>query len=148
MMEPADPGDLDTLDTIFESGFADYARSMGQSFSGRRVWLAAALSGGSVWWLADRRGAVVMSRSGTTLTIDSLAFAPAHQRAGLGRRALDAIEAHARHSGATEIALHTAQQFTHLVAFYSKSGYRVVRVGPHPKGRDDRLRVFMMKSLV
>ncbi len=132
------------------AAFADYRRGLGHLSPPDDSWFRIAVAEGTVWWVlkgADRVGVAVLSQAGSTLTIDSLCVATGRQSEGLGRLALEAVEAHARQAGATEIRLHTAQIYTRLVAFYSRAGYRVSHVGPHPKGRDDRFRVFMVKSL-
>ncbi len=149
MLTPATEADVPALDALFSAAFADYAAAMGQTAPvDRTPWIAGALRDGGAFWIGNRIGAVLLSRTGTTIKIESIGIHPDRQGHGNGRKALDAVESHARADGATEIALHTGQQFHRLVAFYSGAGYRVTAVGPHPKGRDDRLRVFMMKSLL
>lgn len=149
MLSLAGPEDLPALVALFDAGFDGYMRGMGRASAwDRSAWMRQAITDGTAFWIGERIGGVVMTRDGSTLKIDSITIDPSVQGRGHGIRALQTIEAHAQATGATEIALHTAQQFTRLVAFYSKAGYRVQAVGPHPKGRDDRLRVFLVKSLV
>jgi len=147
MLTPAHSSDLAALTTLFELSFANYAKHMGRKWPGPYPWLEAALERSEVWWIGDEAGAIVMHQDGTTLKIDQIGIYPEHQGAGIGAKAMEAAEDYARSINCTEITLHTAQIMTHLVAFYSRAGYRVGHVGPHPKGRDDRLRVFMVKSL-
>ena len=148
MLTPAIATDEAQLVALFDAAFASYARGLGRENISRVAWVRGALSEGMAFWCAKPKAAAILERDGTTLGIDALVVDPDAQRTGIGRSALRGIEDHARSIGATEITLHTAQIFTHLVAFYSRAGYRVHAVGPHPKGRDDRLRVFFVKSLV
>lgn len=148
MLSLAKPEDVPALTSLFTRAFTDYAHRMGRAKSGPYDWLGSVVARQEIWWFDDRQAAVILRQEGTTLHIEQIAVAPEHQRKGTGRAILETVEAEARAKGLTEIALYTAQQMTHLVAFYSKYGFCVVGVGPHPRGRDDRLRVFMSKSLV
>jgi len=49
-----------------------------------------------------------------------------HQGRGIGRRLLERAEQWAREHGHREIALDTAEQATHLIALYTRLGYRPV----------------------
>ncbi|MBS1914242.1 MAG: GNAT family N-acetyltransferase [Bacteroidetes bacterium] len=51
---------------------------------------------------------------------------PELQGAGIGTRLLEAVEVMARNEGAEEIALDTAEPAHHLIAYYSRHGYRLV----------------------
>lgn len=148
MLTLAVPEDAAALMSLFSRAFADYAHRMGRAKAGPFDWLAGVVARKQIWWFEERRGAVYLREEGSTLHIEQIAVDPDHQKNGSGRAILEVIEAEARARGLDEIALYTAQQMTHLVAFYSKCGFCVVGVGPHPRGRDDRLRVFMSKSLV
>ena len=148
MLTPIAPEDEEAVLALYNAGFAPYSKGLGRENVSRQNWVAAAVAAQEVFWCEKPSSAVILAIKGSTVVIDALVVDPAKQRSGLGRRALALIEDHARASGATEITLYTAQTFTHLVAFYSAAGYRVTSVGPHPKGRDDRLRVFFVKSLV
>jgi len=57
---------------------------------------------------------------------------PALQRGGIGQRLLLAVEARAAATGATEIALDTAEAATHLVDWYARRGYRFVEHAQWP----------------
>ncbi|MEL6169214.1 MAG: GNAT family N-acetyltransferase [Pseudomonadota bacterium] len=140
--------DFEALAALFTAAFADYIQAMG-NVAGPKDWLRAALDRGDAYWLdaPERVGAVALDRDGSTLVLDELAIDPDHQRGGNGRAALAAIEDHARAEGFQAIRLFTGQQFTHLVAFYSSAGFRVISIGAHPQGHDDRLRVTLVKPL-
>jgi predicted N-acetyltransferase YhbS len=51
---------------------------------------------------------------------------PRLQKQGLGARLMDTVEMRARESNAKEIALDTAEPATHLIAWYSRRGYRFI----------------------
>ncbi|RQO60410.1 GNAT family N-acetyltransferase [Paucibacter sp. KBW04] len=51
---------------------------------------------------------------------------PEQQGQGIGQRLLAAAESWARASGYRELAMDTAEQASHLIAFYNKLGYRQV----------------------
>lgn len=55
-----------------------------------------------------------------------LAVDPAFQRYGLGGRLLDLVEARAAATGASDLALATAEQASDLIAWYARRGYHVV----------------------
>ena len=58
--------------------------------------------------------------------ISQFAVEPAFQRNGIGTALMDRVEGMARADGATELALSTAEAATHLIAYYTKRGYRIV----------------------
>ncbi len=145
----AKPEDEAAVTQVVEAAFVDYAQAMGRPWPGPYPWMASAIADGEVWWLdaPERIGAAMMWRDDDTLYINQIAIEPDQQGKGFGAKALTAIEDKARADGVRQIHLYTAQIFTRLVAFYSREGYRVLRVGPSPSGRDDRLRVFMVKAI-
>lgn len=51
------------------------------------------------------------------------AVAPEHQNLGMGRMLLEKAQAWAREHGFEELAMDTAEQATHLIAYYAKLGY-------------------------
>jgi len=55
-----------------------------------------------------------------------LAVHPGFQCYGLGGQLLDLVEGRARATGATDLALATAEQASDLIAWYTRRGYRVV----------------------
>jgi GNAT superfamily N-acetyltransferase len=48
------------------------------------------------------------------------------QKSGLGAQLIEAVETRARHAGAAEMAVDTAEPATHLVARYARLGYRPI----------------------
>ncbi|AKU91958.1 GNAT family N-acetyltransferase [Vulgatibacter incomptus] len=79
-------------------------------------------------------------------SVKQFAVAPAHQGKGIGNRLLETAESTARISGATELALDTAQRATHLVAYYGRHGYRVIEAVRWPEVNYDSF--VMSKRLV
>ena len=70
---------------------------------------------------------------------------PDLQRHGLGARLMDTVEARARALNAVEIALDTAEPAAHLIAWYSRRGYRFIE---YAQWRGKRYRsVIMSKTL-
>lgn len=55
------------------------------------------------------------------------AVLPSLQKAGLGSRIMDWLEARARELGFSEIALDTSERASHLIRMYEKRGYRFVQ---------------------
>ena len=51
---------------------------------------------------------------------------PSEQGRGIGRRLMEELEARALAAGAAELALDTAEGAAHLIAWYSRRGYRFV----------------------
>lgn len=51
---------------------------------------------------------------------------PDLQGQGIGSRVMDFLESRAKSRGARELALDTAESASHLIAMYSKRGYRLV----------------------
>ena len=131
----AAPGEEAAVIDMLSAAFADYVKAAGRERAGPYTWLRAALEAGQIYWIDDgdtRVGATNLSRNGTTLKIEQIGIHPDAQGLGIGGRALAAIEDHARSEGAFEVTLHAGQMFYRLVAFYSRHGYRVQAVGPHP----------------
>jgi GNAT superfamily N-acetyltransferase len=58
--------------------------------------------------------------------VHQFAVDPEYQGAGIGRTLLLRAEQWAREAGFTELAMDTAEQATHLVALYTRLGYRHV----------------------
>lgn len=151
-LRPVQRQDGPALERLMTACFAEYARRLGRAAPGPYDWLHDRVTEGDVWWCdtADIAGVgtVVLSYAQEAVClIDQLGIDPAHQGQGLGTAAMRAIEAQATQRGCTLMRLFTGQPLTELVAFYSRLGYRVVRVGPSPSGGDKYPRVFMEKQL-
>lgn len=58
--------------------------------------------------------------------VHQFAVEPDQQRLGIGRLLLATAESWARENGFHELAMDTAEQATHLIAFYSRLGYEHV----------------------
>ena len=73
------------------------------------------------------------------------AVEPGLQKLGLGARLMDTVEARARALNAAEIALDTAEPAAHLIAWYSRRGYRFIE---YAQWRGKKYRsVIMSKTL-
>lgn len=75
-------------------------------------------------------GHVQMIGNATTATweLKSVAVTDAQRGHGLGRRLVEAGLAHARHRGATRVVLSTATADAHLLRFYQRMGFRMLRI--------------------
>jgi len=60
--------------------------------------------------------------------VHQFGVAPAAQRSGLGSKLMRLCEARAGETGASEIALDTAEGAAHLVSWYERLGYRPVAI--------------------
>jgi GNAT superfamily N-acetyltransferase len=58
--------------------------------------------------------------------VSQFAVEPGFQGRGIGGRLLDHAEARARHLGAAQVALDTAEGAAHLIRLYAARGYRHV----------------------
>jgi len=65
------------------------------------------------------------TRSGVAAA-HQFAVDPGQQGAGIGRMLLQRVEEWATEHGFTELAMDTAEQASHLIAFYTRLGYRHV----------------------
>lgn len=63
-----------------------------------------------------------------TWELKSLAVVEAHRARGLGRRLVEAGLAHARDHGASRVLLATGAADTHLLRFYQRIGFRMLRI--------------------
>lgn len=70
---------------------------------------------------------------------------PKQRGRGLGRRILEALEAHAREAGARRVYLETGCRQPEALGMYERAGY--TRIGPFGSYGADPLSVFMVKEL-
>ncbi len=82
---------------------------------GTATWYAPGIIDACDWY--RRPGVAVFGQFGVR---------PSHQRRGIGRRLVAEIERRAIISGATELALDTAEPAGHLIDYYARLGFRVV----------------------
>ncbi|ATB40110.1 GNAT family N-acetyltransferase [Cystobacter fuscus] len=75
-----------------------------------------------------------------------IAVHPSWQSRGVGRRLVEALEAHARELGFVRLRAGTRKRLPDNQAFYERLGYRVVALEPYPPGIDDHT-VWMEKDL-
>jgi len=107
------------------------------------------LSNGGVIFIAERDGEAVgccslMAMPDGGFEVGKMAVAADAQGLGLGRRLLDACEAHARAAGAPRLYLETNSAQTHAIALYRRFGFIDLSAQPTPYARCN---VWMEKRL-
>lgn len=78
-----------------------------------------------------------------SLSIENIAVAPAHQKAGIGRRLMAFAEQEARRQGCDSVTLYTNEKMVENIALYTRLGY----VETERRTVGDHRRVFMRKDL-
>ncbi len=73
-----------------------------------------------------------------------LSVAPAHQKKGLSRALIEAIEGHARAHGCTALEIDVVNVREELPAFYELMGFRVTGTSPFMKGHTLKQPVHMI----
>ncbi len=142
------PEDQAALERLIETAFVGDERAIGHNAPSPCPLLPAAIAQGRVLWIDGTKGCAVIDRDGDALKIERIAIDPAHQRQGLGRRAMQALEELALKTGFAQVTLSTTQVRTGLVAFFSSLGYRVTDVRPCQNGNDPIPRIHMHKPLI
>ena len=107
------------------------------------------LSNGGVIFIAERDGEAVgccslMAMPDGGFEVGKMAVAADAQGLGLGRRLLDACEAHARAARAPRMYLETNSAQTHAIALYRRFGFIDLSAQPTPYARCN---VWMEKRL-
>ena len=107
------------------------------------------LSRGGVIFIAERDGEAVgccslMAMPDGGFEVGKMAAATNAQGLGLGRRLLEACEAHARAAGAPRLYLETNASQTHAIALYNRFGFVDLPPQPTPYARCN---VWMEKRL-
>ena len=107
------------------------------------------LSKGGVIFIAERDGEAIgccslMAMADGGFEVGKMAVAANAQGLGLGRRLLDACEAHARAAGAPRLYLETNSAQTHAIALYRRFGFVDLPAQPTPYARCN---VWMEKRL-
>ncbi len=151
VFEPAQPVETAAVEDLCRAAFAPYVARLGRQipddgYSG----LPQAMAEGRVW-VARRGGqlvgAVVRSEVGDAWKLEDVVVSPAVQRGGIGSRMLARTETLAREQGVRRLSLDTAKMMTHLIHWYTRNGFEIVREGLPEHGRDAYPRVFMEKVL-
>jgi len=107
------------------------------------------LSKGGVIFIAERDGEAVgccslMAMADGGFEVGKMAATANAQGLGLGRRLLEACEAHARAAGAPRLYLETNSSQTHAIALYNRFGFVDLPPQPTPYARCN---VWMEKRL-
>ena len=95
--------------------FVAVTEDLGPRILGTIVYHDAQLTGGCPWYERPE-----------VCSLHQFAVLPEYQSFGLGAALLDRVEQQARDDGAEEIALDTAEQAEHLIAYYKRRAYRHV----------------------
>jgi len=139
------------VEHVLRGAFTPQVRAYGRELGpDAHAWIPEAIEAGRIYVARDGAavaGVVVTTRRESELVIDQLAVDPGRQRAGIGSWLLARIEETARSTGLPALSLYTGEMFPHLVRFYERHGFRIVRRGPPPHGKDSHTRVFMEKRL-
>ena len=102
-------------------------------------------------WIAELDGEAVGTVSGMPddgrFYIRSMAIRPSAQRAGIGQKLLDALEAEARDRGFEKLYLYTTHVLPGAKRLYEKNGFYVLRETP-PEEWHDMGGLEMEKNLV
>lgn len=148
----AEPGDAEVIHGLLAEAFAPFrSRYTDAAFAATVVAADAVrerMTEGPVWVAQlDGRtaGTVSAVRDEAGCYVRGMAVAPAGQGRGLGRLLLDAVEGHARATGASRLWLWTAPFLEAAVALYMRTGFRLTDREPDLHGT--RL-VEMEKALV
>jgi GNAT superfamily N-acetyltransferase len=149
--EPAVQADEVPAERVMRAAFTPMVHAYGRELApDAHAWFPAAIEAGRIYVARDGEaivGLVVTTRREAELVIDQIAVDPSRQRAGIGAWLLDRVDEMARRTGMRMLSLYTGEMFTHLVPFYEQHGFRIVRRGPPPHGKDAHTRVFMEKRL-
>ena len=60
------------------------------------------------------------------------AVRPTHQRRGIGSHLIEMVECRAREKGVGELALNTSEHASHLIAMYTRKGFRFIEYAQWP----------------
>ena len=139
------------IDRLMRDAFTPYVKKLSHGpIAGPYPWLEAAIGHGDVYVGLDRAevvGVVATSRRGDELVIVQLGVDPSRQGAGIGSWLLDQIEQTARGDQVKTLSLQTAEMMSDLLRLYHRHGFLVTRKAHPTHGRDNHLRVHMMKRL-
>lgn len=154
MLRPANSDEFLWIANLIHDAFAGYSARLDKERARRpkssQDWVKDAVDSGSVHvFEADGQplGVVILSEKDGAAHINQIAIAPEFQGLGHGGALLQAAENHAAAQGHTMMRLHTAQPMTELVSFYSRAGYRIVKLAPRCQDPDGIDRVYFEKPL-
>ncbi len=139
------------IDRLMRDAFTPYVKKLGRGLiAGPDPWLEAAIGRGDIYVGLDETeivGVVATSRRGDELVINRLAVDPPRQGAGIGSWLLDQIEQTARSDQVKALSLRTAEMMSDLLRLYYRHGFLETRKALPTHGKDNHLRVHMMKQL-
>lgn len=139
------------IDRLMRDAFTPYAEKLGRGpIADPYPWLEAAIGHGDIYVGLDKTeivGVVATSRRGDELVIKRLAVDPLRQGAGIGSWLLGQIEQTARGDQVKALSLQTAEMMPDLLRLYYRHGFLETRKALPGHGKDNHLRVYMMKKL-
>jgi GNAT superfamily N-acetyltransferase len=141
----------EAIERLMRDAFTPYVKKLGRGpIAGPSSWLEAAIGHGDIYVGLDETeivGVVATSRRGDELVIAGLAVDPPRQGAGIGSWLLDQIEQTARSDQVKALSLQTPEMMPDLLRFYYRHGFLETRKALPTHGKDNHLRVHMMKQL-
>ena len=139
------------IERLMRDAFTPHLKKLGRGPIARpRSWLEAAIGHGDIYVGLDETeivGVVATSRRGDELVINRIAVDPSRQGAGIGSWLLDQIEQTARSDQMKALSLQTPEMMPDLVRLYYRHGFLETRKALPTHGKDNHLRVHMMKHL-
>jgi ribosomal protein S18 acetylase RimI-like enzyme len=128
------PDDSETIASLILEAFSpfesEYTREAFEFTTPRTDAIVARFSEGPIWIAEmDREpvGTVSGMPDARRFYIRSMAIKPSVQRAGIGQRLLDTLEAYARENGFEKLYLYTTYPLPGARRLYEKNGFYVVR---------------------
>ena len=146
---PARPSDLEAVIDLTCRAYEHYEAVLGGKPIPMTEDYAPRIAKGEVWVLEqgdDLLGLVVLEDRGDLSYLFSVAVAPEHQHAGVGRRLVTFAEEIAKARSHRTVALHTNAKMERNIGIYSSCGYTEIARRPHPH-RAGSIVVAMEKQL-
>lgn len=145
VVRPARRDDANAMQRIAEAAFARYIPAIGRRPAPMDENFAAAVAAGHALVAVDEGvvGYATTKPDSESLMLLAVAVDPCRQGEGIGRALIDAVEAMARRSGRTRVALYTNEAMTGNLSLYPHLGYAETGRG----GQDGFARVYFEKQL-
>jgi ribosomal protein S18 acetylase RimI-like enzyme len=141
-VEPASPAQIALVHRIMLEAFAEYAEVLQPPSSSHLesiddVTRAVAEGGAIIAWEDEVPAASARYRRRTGyLYVERVAVLPAYRRRGIATALMRFLERLARQLGYDSLQVGVRMSLSGNVALYEALGYRVLRLGPHPRGPD------------
>ena len=148
---PALPSQHEEIDRLMRDAFTPYVKALGrEATAGPYPWLEEFIRSGNVYVGLDATeiiGFVSTIRRNDELVIRQIGVAPARQGKGIGSWLLEQIEQTARRQRVKVLSLQTAEMMSGQLRLYARHGFRITRKALPTHGKDEHLRVHMIKRL-